>query len=119
MENGEFEVRNKLGLLVWTGEVSEGKLNGVVSCYQNGELAMRMHMRFNERHGEYEQYEHGDLVFCGYFYHGIQYGIATKIDKKNNRTYNVQYVDGNVEYELLNDDEENTLVRKNGDKIIC
>ena len=79
---------------------------------------MRMHMRFNERHGEYEQYEHGDLVFCGYFYHGIQYGIATKIDKKNNRTYNVQYVDGNVEYELLNDDEENTLVRKNGDKII-
>ena len=118
MENGEFEVRNKLGLLVWTGEVSEGKLNGVVSCYQNGELAMRMHMRFNERHGEYEQYEHGDLVFCGYFYHGIQYGIATKIDKKNNRTYNVQYVDGNVEYELLNDDEENTLVRKNGDKII-
>ena len=117
-KNGEFEVRNRYGLLVWTGEVKEGKLNGVVCCYQNGELVMRIHMQNNEKHGEYFQYEHGEVVLYGYFYNGVQCGIATKIDKKNNRTYNVQYMDGVVEYELLNDDGENTLVRKDGDKVI-
>ena len=79
---------------------------------------MRINMKYNEKHGEYTQYEHGELVQFGYFYYGVQCGIATKIDRKNNRTYNVQYMDGRVEYELLNDDGENTLVRKDGDKII-
>lgn len=95
-----------------------GSVNGDVSCYHGGELVLMVHLVNNEKHGEYSQYECGELVLNGYYYHGIQSGIATKIDLESKRIYEIQYVDGEVKYELLDDNGEQTLIRREDGMVI-
>ena len=51
---GYFEIRDFLGLLVWKGTIKNGALNGTIQCYCNGQLVMEAEYHNNKKNGKYK-----------------------------------------------------------------
>ena len=102
---GYFEIRDFLGLLVWKGTIKNGALNGTIQCYCNGQLVMEAEYHNNKKNGKYKDYQNGRLSENGYFVDGKRCGIMSD-----------PYLMIQKQYE--NDREVYTQVEENGYRYI-
>lgn len=110
---GYFEIRDFLGLLVWKGTIKNGALHGTVRCYCNGLLVMEAEYRNNKKNGRYKDYQNGRLNEYGYFTDGKRCGVMSNPYLMVQK----QYEDDKEVYTQVEENNSRYIVRRDENNV--
>ena len=102
--------------LIFKGEYSKGKRNGIGKEYSLGELIFKGEFLNGKRNGKGKEYNHGSLIFEGEYLNGLKNGKGKEYNH-DNIIFEGEYLNdqkwegkgydeiGNIIYELINGNE--------------